>query len=261
VGLQGLGGRRHRGLLHLRRRAEDLREVEVLAPPRPRARGTGRPGPRAARSGAGALAAPRCTVPDGTSRMKPPSSILRMTAKNFSSGARSNFAPSCASVVLPSIAARIARSAARQEVRLARGLLDALAGFGVDRGGSHRAGVGRARHYKQSLTRRSRRRRGSRPRRRRPGAPPAMPCGGTRRWLERIAAVIGSRKRTRRTAPCRRGAARAARARADREALQQHREAPLEHLGVGEPRVGHVGLHHVGAVEPRPGAGAAAIVS
>ena len=31
-----------------------------------------------------------------------------------------------------------------------------------------------------------------------------------------------------------------------REASTQHREAPLQHLGIGEPRVGHVGLHRVG---------------
>ncbi len=37
--------------------------------------------------------------------------------------------------------------------------------------------------------------------RRAPGAPPAMPNGGTTRLLDSIAAVIGSRKRTRRTPP------------------------------------------------------------
>src|SRR6185503_17815670 len=52
-------------------------------------------------------------------------------------------------------------------------------------------------------------------------------------------------------------AALAARAAADLEALEPHREAPLQHLGIGEARVGHVGLHHVGAVEARPGARAA----
>ena len=58
----------------------------------------------------GALAAPRCTVPGDTSRMKPSASILRRTAMNLSSPARSNFAPSCCTVILPSIAARMARS-------------------------------------------------------------------------------------------------------------------------------------------------------
>src|SRR5260221_39666 len=49
-----------------------------------------------------------------------------------------------------------------------------------------------------------------------------------------------------------------ARAVADLEALEAHREAPFEHFGVGEPRVRHVGLHHVGTVESRPRARAAA---
>jgi hypothetical protein len=39
--------------------------------------------------------------------------------------------------------------------------------------------------------------------------------------------------------------------------LEQHRVAPLEHLGVGEPGVGHLGLHDVGAVEAVARAGAA----
>ena len=34
-----------------------------------------------------------------------------------------------------------------------------------------------------------------------PGAPPATPNGGTRRWLASMTAVMSSRKRTRRTAP------------------------------------------------------------
>src|SRR3954467_7985693 len=95
-----------------------------------------------------------------------------------------------------------------------------------------------------------------------------MPCGRTRRWPERIAAVIGSRKRPRRTAPWPAGrvapaavpaapVAAAARSGADLEALEAHREAPLEHLGIGEARIGHVRLHHVGTVEVRSGARAA----
>ena len=92
-----------------------------------------------------------------------------------------------------------------------------------------------------------------------PSAPPASPNGATLRRDETMTAVIGSRKRMRRIAPspprhlpCAAGAA------ADREALQPHRIAQFEHLGVGHPRVGHVGLHRRGAVEARPGAGAAA---
>src|SRR4051812_46707864 len=49
----------------------------------------------------------------------------------------------------------------------------------------------------------------------------------------------------------------AARFGADLEALEAHREAPLEHLGIGEARIGHVRLHYVGAVELRSGARAA----
>ena len=41
----------------------------------------------------------------------------------------------------------------------------------------------------------------------------------------------------------------AARAGADLVAVQPHREAELEHLGVGQARVGHVRLHDAGAVE------------
>ncbi len=52
-------------------------------------------------------------------------------------------------------------------------------------------------------------------------------------------------------------AAPAARAAADLEALEQHREAPFEHFGIGEPGIGHVGLHHVRAVKARAGARAA----
>src|SRR5450759_5511487 len=33
------------------------------------------------------------------------------------------------------------------------------------------------------------------------------------------------------------------------EFLKAHRKTPLENLGIGEPRVGHVRLHHAGAVE------------
>jgi hypothetical protein len=40
----------------------------------------------------------------------------------------------------------------------------------------------------------------------------------------------------------------------DAVALHPHRVAPLQHLGVGEPGVRHLGLHHVCAVEARPGA-------
>ncbi len=95
----------------------------------------------------------------------------------------------------------------------------------------------------------------------RPAAPPAMPKAPAWRPLDRIDAVIGSRKRTRRTPPSpprqRPGAARAG---ADRVALQPHREAELEHLGVGQARVGHVGLHDAVPSKPptRPSASNAA---
>ncbi len=91
-----------------------------------------------------------------------------------------------------------------------------------------------------------------------PGPPPATPNGATRRWLASIAAVIGSRKRTRRSR-----AVAAAMPPApplplpDRERLEPHRKAPFEHLGIGEPRIGHVRLHDARAVEVRTGAGAA----
>ena len=52
-------------------------------------------------------------------------------------------------------------------------------------------------------------------------------------------------------------AARAAAAGPDPVGLEQHRVTPLEHLGIGEPGVGHLGLHHVGAVEAVARAGAA----
>ena len=52
-------------------------------------------------------------------------------------------------------------------------------------------------------------------------------------------------------------AARAARAAPDRELPHQHREFRLEDLRIGEPRVGHVGLHGIAAVEIRSRAGAA----
>jgi len=48
-----------------------------------------------------------------------------------------------------------------------------------------------------------------------------------------------------------------ARAGAQREFTQQHREARLEHLRVGEPRIGHVRLHAARAVVVGAGARAA----
>ena len=50
----------------------------------------------------------------------------------------------------------------------------------------------------------------------------------------------------------------AARPAPDGELLQHHRIAGLQHLGIGQAAVGHVGLHRIGAVEARPRAGAAA---
>ena len=40
----------------------------------------------------------------------------------------------------------------------------------------------------------------------------------------------------------------------DGEAFQQYREPPFEDFRIGQPGIGHVGLHRVGAVEIRPGA-------
>ena len=50
----------------------------------------------------------------------------------------------------------------------------------------------------------------------------------------------------------------AAAAPAHGEGLQPHREAPLEHLGIGEAGVGHVRVHGARAVVARAGPGAAA---
>ena len=44
-----------------------------------------------------------------------------------------------------------------------------------------------------------------------------------------------------------------ARALADVEILQHHRIAEFQNLRIGEPRVGHVGVHRIGAVEARAG--------
>src|SRR6202790_1035044 len=46
--------------------------------------------------------------------------------------------------------------------------------------------------------------------------------------------------------------ARAAAAATHSEFFQAHGKTPLENLGIGEPRVGHVRLHHAGAIEIRP---------
>ena len=53
-------------------------------------------------------------------------------------------------------------------------------------------------------------------------------------------------------------AARSARAGADGETVQPHGVAVLQHLGVGDPGVGHVGMDGARAVEAGTGAGAAA---
>src|SRR6266446_77342 len=53
-------------------------------------------------------------------------------------------------------------------------------------------------------------------------------------------------------------AAPAARALADVEILEQHRIAEFEHFRVGEPGIGHVGVHGVGAGKAGPGRGAGA---
>src|SRR5207245_6779018 len=44
----------------------------------------------------------------------------------------------------------------------------------------------------------------------------------------------------------------------DMEILEQHRIAELEHLRIGQPRVGHVGVDRVGAVEAGAGGRAGA---
>src|SRR5450830_120414 len=49
----------------------------------------------------------------------------------------------------------------------------------------------------------------------------------------------------------------AARALADLVTLKAHGKAELQHFGVGQARIGHVGLHHAGAVKTFTGAGAA----
>ena len=48
-------------------------------------------------------------------------------------------------------------------------------------------------------------------------------------------------------------ASRAARSALDLVAVQHHGEAELQHFGVGQARVGHVGLHHARAVKPAHG--------
>ena len=64
-----------------------------------------------------------------------------------------------------------------------------------------------------------------------------------------MAHSILSRKRSVRWCRRRPPAALAAGALADVEILQQHREAQLQDLRVGQARIGHVGVDAVGAVE------------
>jgi hypothetical protein len=90
----------------------------------------------------------------------------------------------------------------------------------------------------------------------RTGCPPASRRPGWRPLL-RMDAVIACRKRTRRTPPSPPRQRPAPPDRRDGVAVQPHREAELQHLGVGQARVGHVRLHHAGAVEAGAGAGAA----
>ena len=49
----------------------------------------------------------------------------------------------------------------------------------------------------------------------------------------------------------------AAAARANRKTVEQHRETPLQHFGIGQARVRHVRLYHARAVKARPRARAA----
>src|SRR5487761_1874345 len=83
-----------------------------------------------------------------------------------------------------------------------------------------------------------------------PDDPPSRPKGAMRRRSPRIAAVIASRKRTRRTAP--------SPPRHLPAPPEQYRKAPLQHFGIGEPGVGHVRVDRRRAVEARTGAGSAA---
>src|SRR4051812_8551797 len=91
-----------------------------------------------------------------------------------------------------------------------------------------------------------------------PGSPPTMPNGGWVGLLGGGAPVIPSGKAPLAGPPVPAAPLpRAAAAVADRIAFQPHREAELQDLRIGQARVGHIGLHDTGAVEARPGAGAA----
>ena len=154
---------------------------------------------------------------------------------------------------------------AHSVVRYRSGAADAASGRTRRRRASGRPARRRPRR-RPSRRRPSRRRcrppaRGS-ARPRAPGDPPAMPYGATRRCPDSVLTVIGSRNRIRRTAPSppRHRPAPPLPA-PDRELLDEHREPPLEHLGIGQPGVGHVGLHHGRAGEPVARARARATVS
>jgi hypothetical protein len=87
-----------------------------------------------------------------------------------------------------------------------------------------------------------------------PGSPPASPKGRTRRWPDNIRALHPFEEADG-AADAVAGApfALAAGTGADVEILQYHRITEFEHFRVGEPRVGHVRMHGVGAVEAGTG--------
>ena len=92
-----------------------------------------------------------------------------------------------------------------------------------------------------------------------PGPPPARPKGATLRRSERIDAVTGAVNSSSRTqAVAAREAPRPARAVPQREAAHDHGRARLQHLGIGDARVGHVHVHARGAREAGARARAAA---
>ena len=90
--------------------------------------------------------------------------------------------------------------------------------------------------------------------RRRPRSRAARRGGGWRG----CAACIGSRKRIRRTTPSPPLCAPAPpEPRRIAKRSSDHREARLQHFRVGQPRIGHMGLHRARPVEIRAGPGAA----
>ena len=77
-------------------------------------------------------------------------------------------------------------------------------------------------------------------------------CGGGWRGCSRASARGSGRRGSTPSPPAMR--ALAARAAADREPLQPHREPRLQNLGIGQAAVGHVGLHRARPVMVGTGA-------